>query len=70
MNFNLVKNVFENNGFKMLKFGKQSSMLVDFGIIDIAKQIQSNAGFKVYQNAILQIKHLIDPRVMGDKFRL
>lgn len=54
----------------MLKFGKQSSMLVDFGIIDIAKQIQSNAGFKVYQNAILQIKHLIDPRVMGDKFRL
>lgn len=36
VNFDLVKNIFENNGFKMLKFGKQSSMLVDFGIIDIA----------------------------------
>lgn len=32
--------------------------------------MQSNVGFKAYENAILQIKHLVDPRTMGDKFKI
>lgn len=70
VNFKLVKKVFDNNGFKMVKFDKQGSWLINAGIMDIVKEIEQKAGFKAYQNAISQVKYLVDPRVMGDRFKI
>lgn len=70
VNFSLLKNIFEKNGFKMVKFQKQGNALLDFGIMDLVSEIEQKAGFNAYQNAISQIKHLIDPRVMGEKFKI
>lgn len=70
VNFKALEKSFLKSGFSvMMKYKVQNEVLVDFGILDILEFLQKNGGEKAYQNGLKQVKYLILPSFLGEKFK-
>ena len=70
VNFGYLIECFENNNATCERYETQLKALVDFGIIDLLEMLHKNADEKTYLKQANQIKTLLEPTGMGDRFKL
>jgi SAM-dependent MidA family methyltransferase len=70
VNFTHLIESFENNNAICTKYETQLKALVDFGIIDLLEILHENASQSVYLKEANQIKTLLEPTGMGDRFKV
>lgn len=70
VNFKALEESFLEQGFKiMMNYKKQNEALIEFGILDILEFIKEKGGEQAYENALRQVKYLILPAFLGEKFK-
>lgn len=70
VNFRALEESFLENGFKiMMKYKNQNEVLLEFGILDILEFLKEKSGEKAYEQALKQVKYLILPAFLGEKFK-
>lgn len=69
VNFMHLIDAFEQNRFKTVKFSSQNSALVDFGLMEILEKYAKVATKQQYMHQVNKIKTLIDPTMMGERFK-
>ncbi|MGM0623660.1 MAG: SAM-dependent methyltransferase [Campylobacterota bacterium] len=70
VNFTHLIDAFAQNGYQTLKYAPQNSALVDFGLMDILDMYAKIATQKQYMHQVNKIKTLIDPTMMGERFKM
>ena len=70
VNFNLYKKVFEFNGLVSENIITQSQFLQKMGIIERTKILSKNMTSENKINLYTRLERLIDPRMMGEKFKV
>lgn len=70
VNFLHVKDMFELKGFKMVEFATQLKALEKFGLFTLLEMLLEHAGFDAYTMHVAKIKTLIDPTMMGERFKM
>jgi SAM-dependent MidA family methyltransferase len=69
VNFMHLIDAFEQAGFCTLSYRTQNSALIDFGLMDILEKYAKVATQKQYIRQVNKIKTLIDPTMMGERFK-
>jgi SAM-dependent MidA family methyltransferase len=69
VNFMHLIDAFEQEGFQTVTFRTQNSALIDFGLMDILEKYAKVATQKQYIRQVNKIKTLIDPTMMGERFK-
>ncbi len=70
VNFTHLKEAYEAAGFRMLDFSTQLKALVDFGILDLLEMVKKHASEQAYMIEVGKVKTLIDPTIMGERFKM
>jgi len=70
VNFGHLIDSFESNNAKCEKYETQLKALVDFGIIELLEMLHKNTDEKTYLSAANQVKTLLEPTGMGDRFKV
>ena len=70
VNFSYLIECFKNNNAVCEKYETQLKALVDFGIIDLLEILHKNVDEKTYLKEANQIKTLLEPTGMGDRFKV
>jgi len=70
VNFELYKKYFILNGLNVEKIITQSEFLQKMGIIERAKIIGKNMGYKDKSNLYYRVQRLINPDLMGKRFKV
>lgn len=70
VNFVHLIDAFEQNSFKMVTFSPQNSALIAFGLMEILEKYAKVATQKQYMHQVNKIKTLIDPTMMGERFKM
>jgi SAM-dependent MidA family methyltransferase len=70
VNFGYLVECFENNNSTCECYETQLKALVRFGIIDLLKILHKNANERTYLKHVNQIKTLLEPTGMGDRFKI
>jgi len=70
VNFSYLIECFKNNNAICEKYETQLKALVDFGIIDLLEILHKNVDEKTYLKEANQIKTLLEPTGMGDRFKV
>ena len=68
VNFSILKDAFESNKAKFIELKTQKRALIDFGATEILELFLQKGGKKVYNNAVLEFKHLINE--FDEKFKM
>ena len=69
VHFNYLKDCFLNNDILDIKFNTQLKSLVEFGILDLLEILKANVDEKTYLKQTQQVKVLLEPTGMGDRFK-
>ncbi len=69
VHFNYLKDCFLNNGILDIKFNTQLKSLVEFGILDLLEILKANVDEKSYLKETQNVKVLLEPTGMGDRFK-
>jgi SAM-dependent MidA family methyltransferase len=70
VNFSHLIDSFEQNNTKCEKYETQLKALVDFGIIELLEMLHKNVDEKTYLRYANQVKTLLEPTGMGDRFKV
>ncbi len=70
VNFQHLIDVFENEGIKKIQYATQMVALVDFGLMDLLDILKTKVEQNAYLSEVNKIKTLIDPRMMGERFKM
>lgn len=70
VNFQHLKDVYESLGFSTVAFSTQLKALMEFGIMELLQMVLDHAGFEAYTLEAGKIKTLIDPSMMGERFKM
>ena len=70
VNFGYLIECFESNNSKCIRYETQLRALVDFGIIELLEILHKNVDEKTYIKEANQIKTLLEPTGMGDRFKV
>ena len=69
VHFNYLKDCFLSNDILDIKFNTQLKSLVEFGILDLLEILKANVDEKTYLKQTQQVKVLLEPTGMGDRFK-
>ncbi len=70
VNFSHVIDAFEGAGFETAAFKTQLRALTEYGLPYLIEQLAARADRTLYLREINKIKTLIDPTIMGERFKL
>lgn len=70
VNFSHLFHAFEGAGVVVHAYATQMKALVDFGLIELLELCAKNVSEKQYEAEISKIKPLIDPSMMGERFKM
>lgn len=71
VNFTHLKGAFEEAGFETLHYKTQMVALVElFGLIELLEILKNNTSPEHYTQEVKKVKGLIDPSVMGERFKM
>lgn len=70
VNFLHLVDAFEQNMYTTVTYTTQNRALVDFGLMDILEKFAKVATQKQYMHQVNKIKTLIDPTMMGERFKM
>jgi len=70
VHFNYLKDLFEENNVKNIRFDTQLKALVDFGILDLLEILRANVDEETYLNETQKVKMLLEPMGMGERFKI
>lgn len=70
VNFAHLIDVFEAESIKKIKYATQMVALVDFGLMELLDILKTKVEQRVYLSEVNKIKTLIDPRMMGERFKM
>jgi len=70
VNFSHLIDCFESNNAMCEKYETQLKALVDFGIIELLEVLHKNVDDKTYLSVANQVKTLLEPTGMGDRFKV
>lgn len=69
VNFSHLMDVFKDLNCSEVRFMTQLKTLVEFGIQDLLKMVQDNAGENAYLREVQKVKLLLEPTGMGERFK-
>ena len=70
VNFTHLIGAFEESGAKLEAYSSQMSALVNFGLIDLLDMLHKNSPKAYYEKETNRVKTLIDPAIMGERFKM
>ena len=71
VNFSVLKSEFlEFDGVKFESYLTQANALIEFGVMEILEEILEKGGEIAYQNAANQLKRLMHPTELGERFKM
>ncbi len=70
VNFDYLIKCYEKSGAKLELFSSQFSALMRFGLAELLELLQKNSTKEVYESEINKVKILIDPTMMGVRFKM
>ena len=70
VNFDYLIKAYEKSGAKMELFSSQFSALMRFGLGELLEILQKNSTEEIYKSEINRVKILIDPSMMGERFKM
>jgi len=70
VNFDYLIKSYEKSGAKLDSYFSQFSALMRFGLSELLELLLKNSTEKVYENEINKVKILIDPTMMGERFKM
>ena len=70
VNFKLLNEYFIQNNLKVKKIVTQKFFLEKMGILDRANNLSKNMNFKEQSNLYIRLKRLLDPKLMGELFKV
>lgn len=69
VHFNYLKDLFNKQDIKNIKFNTQMNTLIDFGILDLLELLKANVQENIYLKEAQKVKVLLEPTGMGDRFK-
>jgi len=70
VNFDYLIKAYEKSGAKLELFSSQFSALITFGLAELLELLQKNSTKEAYEKEINKVKILIDPTMMGERFKM
>jgi cyclopropane-fatty-acyl-phospholipid synthase len=70
LNFKLFYEILKKNNLSVKKITKQSEFLKKMGILERANMLSKKMTFKAKANMFYRLKRLLDPKEMGDLFKV
>ncbi|MRI58846.1 MAG: hypothetical protein C6H99_04995 [Epsilonproteobacteria bacterium] len=70
VNFSHLIDAFEDAGWQKSAYKTQMVALVDFGIMELLEKIMEVKGFELYKRELEKVKVLINPSMMGERFKM
>ncbi len=70
VNFKHLIKAFEEAGMKLGAYDTQMRALVDFGLIELLEDFAKNVSAEHYEKELGNVKRLIDPAFMGERFKM
>ncbi|MCF6173781.1 MAG: SAM-dependent methyltransferase [Campylobacteraceae bacterium] len=70
VNFDYLIRAYEKSGAKLESYSSQFSALMSFGLVELLEILQKNSSKKTYEQEINKVKILIDPSMMGERFKM
>lgn len=70
VNFTHLIGAFEESGATLEAYSPQMSALVNFGLIDLLEILHKNSPKAYYEKEANRVKTLIDPAIMGERFKM
>jgi len=70
VNFAYLIKAYEKSGAKLESYSSQFSALMDFGLTELLEILQKNSSKEIYEQEINKVKILIDPSMMGERFKM
>ncbi len=70
VNFDYLIKAYEKSGAKLESFETQFSALMNFGLAQLLEILQKNSSKEAYEQEINKVKILIDPSMMGERFKM
>ena len=70
VNFQILKDSFEDYDIKCVEYSTQLKALVNFGLIDLLKILQDNVSNEIYIKEVAKVKTIIEPSIMGERFKM
>jgi len=70
VNFDYLIKAYEKSGAKLELFSSQFSALMEFGLAELLEMLQKNSTKEAYESEINKVKILIDPSMMGERFKM
>lgn len=70
VNFTHLKQAYSQAGFTTLNYATQLKALIDFGILELLEMVKEHAGDQAYVIEVGKVKTLIDPTIMGERFKM
>lgn len=70
VNFDYLIKAYEKSGAKLESYSSQFSALMNFGLVELLDILQKNSTEETYKKEINKVKILIDPSMMGERFKM
>ncbi|WP_457597032.1 SAM-dependent methyltransferase [Hydrogenimonas sp.] len=70
VNFSHVIDAFEGAGFTTLAYKTQLRALTEMGLVELLEQLAKRGDRALYLRELNKVKTLIDPQVMGERFKM
>ncbi|NOX14430.1 MAG: hypothetical protein GXP61_00035 [Epsilonproteobacteria bacterium] len=70
VNFDYLIRAYEKSGAKLESYSSQFSALMNFGLAELLEILQKNSSKEAYEQEINKVKILIDPSMMGERFKM
>ena len=70
VNFDYLIKSYEKSGAKLDLYSSQFSALMRFGLSELLELLLKNSTKEAYENEINKVKILIDPTMMGERFKM
>jgi len=70
VNFEHVKDAYEEAGVNFVELKAQMTALVDMGILDLLEMLKENVEEKLYKQELEKAKMLIMPNFLGERFKM
>ena len=70
VNFSYLIDSFKKAGFKKSSYKTQLVALIDFGILELLEIVKEKKGFNAYIREVNKVKTLINPTIMGERFKM
>ncbi len=70
VNFDYLIKAYEKSGAKLESYASQFSALMNFGLTQLLEILQKNSSKEAYEAEINKVKILIDPSIMGERFKM